>query len=296
MIPATAPVSFGIFGDTHGGLTPDEIAGAIAAAGYTATELGPPGLFGPPEQTADVLSSHRLECVGAYVPFHFAADGPQFDAEVASFDRTLEELAACNTGPHTPLAVLADEGSDLLRRRPRRRHADRLGWGNDEWAIAADRIDAMASRAERAGVLASFHPHLTTFVEHREDIDSLLERTSIDLTVDSGHFLMGGMDPAAELRRLARRVNHVHVKDVRLAAVPPDEEAAERDIDDWWGGLVAPLGTGDVDLVEFVAAAVELDLRWIVIEQDRAPVRRVRLNEVVEAETANRRWLTERLG
>lgn len=123
----------------------------------------------------------------------------------------------------------------------------------------------------------------------------VLDRTDINLTVDSAHHLLGGMDPAENLLRWAGRINHVHVKDVFLDAVPPNTVAAAMDVDDWWGDLAAPLGEGDVDLEAFVAGISSTPTRSVVIEQDRDPVDRSRLDEVIEGEAANRRWLTARL-
>ena len=47
--PATAPVSFGIFGSAATEHSPADVVGAMAAAGFDGAELGPPGLFGTPE-------------------------------------------------------------------------------------------------------------------------------------------------------------------------------------------------------------------------------------------------------
>ncbi len=259
-----------MFGSIPRSLDPRSLLDAIDRAGFTATELGPPGMFGTPDETAKALAAAGLEAVGAYVPFHLADDDDVFDAEFRSFDRTLDELVACGTSGS--LAILADEGDDRLRRNPRRTTDPDLGWSDADWALATERIERAADHARSRGITPSFHPHLTTFVEQEHEVDELLRRTSVDLTVDSAHFLLGGMDPAQQLRARRSRVNHVHIKDVDLAAVPPNEVAARCDVDDWWGGLSTSLGAGDVDLNAFLDVAAELDVAWIVIEQDRDPL------------------------
>ncbi len=37
-------------------------------------ELGPPGFFGTPDDTADAFVGRGLTAVGAYVPIHLSAD------------------------------------------------------------------------------------------------------------------------------------------------------------------------------------------------------------------------------
>lgn len=292
---ATAPVSFGIFGRAARALTAAQILDAFVAAGFTAIELGPPGLFGSPAATAAAVRQRDLAAVGAYVPFHFTADEAVFTAEVAAYDRTLDELAACATPGAR--AILADEGSPELRRMPGRPDGHPASWSPGEWERAAARIEAMADRARHRGLVASFHPHLTTYVENGTDLAQLLERTSIGLTVDTGHFLLGGTDPAAFVRQHGDRVNHLHVKDVSRAALPAPEFAATCDVDDWFGDVGVPLGTGDVDLADFVAAVADLTdaAPWIVIEQDRREVAPAALADVVAGEAGNRQVMTELL-
>jgi len=290
----TAPVSFGIFGDVAVELTPRQLVDAIAAAGYQATELGPPGMLGSPEETAALMAAAELEVVGAYVPFDFDDAEVVFAEQIKHYARTLDELEACGTAGS--LAILADEGSDLLRRTPRRTSQSGLGWGPPEWDRVADRIQRAAEMASARHIDVSFHPHLTTFVENADEVDELLRRTTVDLTVDSAHFLLGGMDPAERVRSLAHRINHIHVKDVDLGAVPPNETAQFLDVDEWWGDLAAPLGDGDVDLDDFLDSLAEVAVRWIVIEQDRDPLTVASLGEVIAGESANRRWLEQQLG
>ena len=291
---ATAPVSFGVFGTIPSELDPARLLDAIAGAGFTATELGPPGMLGTPDEAAQALSAAGLAAAGAYVPFHFASDDGMFDAELAALDRTLDELVACGT-PGT-LAILADEGDERLRRTPRRGAVSNLGWTAAQWTLAAKRIERAADHARSRGITPSFHPHLTTFVEQEHEVDELLRRTSVDLTIDSAHFLLGGMDPAEQLRVRRARVNHLHVKDVDLDAVPSNETAARCDVDDWWGDLSTPLGAGHVDLAAFLDAAAEVEVRWIVIEQDRDPLTADALAAAAAGERGNRIWLHDQLG
>jgi len=130
-------------------------------------------------------------------------------------------------------------------------------------------------------------------VENQREIETLLERTSIDLTIDTGHFLIGGVDPVVALTDYQSRINHVHIKDVHLDGVPGPEVTKLADLDDWWGAISSPLGDGDVDLFSFLRVALDQQFPWFVIEQDRDPAPSGSLDGISRIEHANRRWLED---
>lgn len=287
---ATAPVSFGIFGSAVTAHSARDVVTAMASAGFDGTELGPPGLFGEPEHCAALLDEFGLTTIGAYVGLHLAGDDEAFATDLEAFGRTVAELVACAPGS---FVILADEGDDLTRAHPARDVDHEVRWSESDWLVAADRIARLIDRITDAGLTPSFHPHLGTYVENQREVDLLLERTAVDLTLDTGHFLLGGIDPVTALADYAGRINHIHAKDVLAAGIPAPEIAVHADLDDWWGDISSPLGDGDVDLEGFVAALPPGGHDWIVIEQDRDPASTGSLEPIVRAELANRRWLDD---
>jgi inosose dehydratase len=285
---ATAPVSFGIFGSAATEHSARDVVAAMASAGFDGTELGPPGLFGEPEECAALLDEFGLTAVGAYVGLHLAGDDDQFTADLEALVRTTAELVACAPGS---FVILADEGDDLTRANPARHVDHEVRWSERDWFVATGRIERLLERITDGGLTPSFHPHLGTYVENRREVELLLDRTEVDLTLDTGHFLLGGIDPVAALADYEGRINHLHAKDVRSAGIPATEVALHADLDDWWGDISSPLGDGDVDLEGFVAALPPGGHDWIVIEQDRDPAPAGSLEPIGRAETANRRWL-----
>lgn len=290
---ASAPCSYGVHGHSTVAVPPAQLLEAMAEAGYTGSELGPPGFFGTPEQTARAFAGAGLAAVGGYVPLHLSQDDDVFTADLAAMRRTLEELQAC--GEPGARAVLADEGDDDLRARPWRADGER-GMSRAAWQRAAERIAAACDIVRAHGLTPVFHPHYGTYVQQASEIDTLLDLTDIGLCLDSGHFALGGADPAAYARRHAARLVHVHVKDVRPAVVADARARGDADLEGWWARVSVPLGTGDVDLAAFVAEvrAAGYD-GWYVIEQDRAPVTPDTWEEVAADQRANLTWLTRAL-
>jgi inosose dehydratase len=263
---ANAPVSYGAFELTVGVLPnvpgAEEVLDAIAAAGYEGTELGPLGYLGVGEALHGRLRSRGLGLAGAFVPIGFGEDETLGDLEA-----TLEALAGSGAK-----VVLADAGPPD---------------GAPNW----DEIQRAAAFARARSFEPTFHHHMGTRVQAPAEIEQLLERTDVGLLLDTGHLAAAGGDPVQALRDWRERVNHLHVKDVRLdvlRSAPGWDEA-------WRSGVFCELGAGDVDLDEFVA---ELDgySGWLVVEQDWVPGPADDPTGQIEAQARNRRWLAKHAG
>lgn len=77
----------------------------------------------------------------------------------------------------------------------------------------AEGLDRAADVAERHGLRASYHPHLTTIVEHPDQVDRILAMSRIGFCPDTAHLAAGGADPVELIKRHAARIAHVHLKD-----------------------------------------------------------------------------------
>lgn len=282
-----APVSFGIFGTTAGSASASDLLAALSGASYAGSELGPPGLFGTPEETAQAFAAANLRAIGAYVPLHLALDEDTFEADLARMALTCEELQA--TG--ATLAILADEGSPELLLNPARSDRD-FALDEDQWALAAQRLARAVDLARSCGLSASFHPHISTYVESAWEVDRLLDTTDVTLTLDIGHMALAGADPVECVRNWFPRIDHVHIKDARIDVLQQAKADQRADFDAWWADVCVPLGTGDVDIDGVLTALAERSYDgWLVIEQDRAPTSVEELPAVAAVQAANREWL-----
>lgn len=286
---ANAPISYGVYGDIdlgEGGV--DRMLDDLVAAGYQGTELGPPELFGSPQTSRARLESRGLGCAGAYIPFHFVGSAEIFDADLRGMHRTLESLIACDA----KIAVIADEGSELLIENPR--HSPELALSSEQWALLFARMEGVLKEVRSAGLLASFHPHVATFVESPSEIRMLLDNSDVDLTFDTGHIYLGGGDVVACTQEWVDRISHVHVKDVNPAVMDKAIAEQRKDFNTWWADVSVPLGTGTVDLDGFLDVLFAAGYRgWLVVEQDRAPATKSSWPHIAAAQQHNFRWLHE---
>ena len=113
------------------------------------------------------------------------------------------------------------------------------------------------------------HPHVGTMVENGAEVQRVLDGSSVDLCLDTGHLLIGGTDPAELTRQAPERIAHVHFKDVdaRLARRVQDGQLTyTQGVRD---GMYRPLGSGDVDVPAIVGSLHGRGYDgWYVLEQD----------------------------
>jgi inosose dehydratase len=262
---ANAPVSYGAFELTVGVLPnvpgPDEVLDAIAAAGYEGTELGPPGYLGRGGELRDRLERRGLALAGAFVELRFG------DGNYRELEATLDLLEGFDAKP-----VLCDKG-------PR------------DGDVDLDGVTQAVELARARGFEPTFHHHMGTRVQTTAEIERLLAQTDVGLLLDTGHLTAAGGDPIRALGDWRQRIDHLHVKDVRLDVL----EAAADWATAWRGGVFCELGAGDVDLDAFFA---QLDgySGWLVVEQDWVPAPDSSLAGQVAAQRRNRRWLAEHVG
>ena len=267
----TAPISWGAceipkWGDQ---LPYAQVLDEMAACGYEGTELGPWSyLPTDPIALRLELRSRGLSLAGAFCPVTLH-DRDRRVASLRSARETIDLLVAAGA----PVLVLADAGDERRAAIAGRVPADgSSGFSHAEWRRFSDGVNEIARRARERGLITAFHPHAASYVERPEEITRLMRDTDpalVGLCLDTGHVAYGGGDPAEVARTHARRIRHVHLKDLRREV---RAEALERNLDfrEAVGmDVFAPLGEGSLDLRATLNALRAADYGgWLIVEQD----------------------------
>ncbi len=276
---AGAPCSFGAFEVTVGidPHVPDpvQVLDAVQRAGYEGIDLGPAGYLGQPAQLSDRLHARSLSLAGGYVALPFSEPERLRDT-VADLNTVLDLFDAARSdgrSPSPPRPTLADAGSDARRAAPGRAHTDRgIGLSPDGWTRLAAGVSRTLEICRDRGYEPAFHHHAGTYVEAPWEIEELLERTDVELCLDTGHLILGGGDPVQALRDWGDRINHVHLKDARLGVVRSVIDDRAPMIEVWRRHAFSALGQGDMDVDGVLAALTTSAYRgWLVVEQDTFP-------------------------
>ena len=92
-----------------------------------------------------------------------------------------------------------------------------------EWADLCEGLNKLGKLSlEKYGVALTFHHHMGTVVQTAAETDRLMEDTDprfVSLLFDSGHFAYCGENPLEMVRKHAKRIKHVHLKDIRPEVV-----------------------------------------------------------------------------
>ncbi|WP_174183977.1 TIM barrel protein [Nocardia barduliensis] len=257
---AAAPISWGVCEVPGWGRVLDArtVLSEMAALGLFATELGPPGyLPRDPGALRQLLGDFGIAAVGGFLAVVLHRD--RRDA-LAQAERTATLLAA--TGAEV-LVLAAATGLGGYDARPRLDDA--------QWRALIDTAAEIRDAAAAHGLRTVLHPHVGTQVESEAEVERFLADTDLDICLDTGHLLVGGADPVRLARRHARRIGHIHLKDVSGPLADQVRggkleysEAVRR-------GLYVPLGAGDVDIAALVHTMRSAGYRgWYVLEQDAA--------------------------
>ena len=244
----------------------------IRQSGYLGTELG---CKFPRESAAlrDVLRPYDLAVISAWW------DGRILEREVdEEFEAILPQLSLLRD-LRAELVTYADTSggrSDAIWRpisqRPRLM--------DDDWPDYGRKVTALAERMAEFGVAMAFHHHMGTVVETDAEVERLMSVTgpAVGLLYDSGHCAFSGGRPVALARRHARRIVHVHCKDVRLAKLRQARQADMSFMDSVLDGLFTVPGDGGIDFPAILESLHEAGYAgWLVVEAEQDPGKAVPL-------------------
>ncbi len=123
---------------------------------------------------------------------------------------------------------------------------------DEDYARLASTLDQIVDLADERGLLAHYHPHLTTMAETPEQIRKIFALSRICFCPDTAHLAAGGGDPAKLILEHANRIKYVHLKDFRRDPF-----------------AFLPLGKGELDMNAILEALITIKYAgWIAVELD----------------------------
>jgi len=155
----------------------------------------------------------------------------------------------------------------------------------DQYKLQGEIFTEIGKRIADYGIRLGFHNHMNSVGERPEAIEAIMDASDpnyVHLLLDVAHYLQGGGDPVAAVRKYDRRILFVHFKDVKNAANPSGYEWVE-------------VGHGRVAFPGVIAALREIHFRgWGVVELDRVPTGETLTPK--EANALSLHYLEDKLG
>lgn len=183
----------------------------------------------------------------------------------------LDLLAACGC----KVMVFA-ETSDTVQGRRDVPVSERPVMTEAEWPVFLDRIAKLSGYMAGKGVRLAFHHHMGTVIEKAHEVDRLLAGTpdTVGLLFDTGHLTFAGDDPAEVARKWARRINHVHAKDVRPDVLKRAREGRWSFLESVINGVYTVPGDGMVDFEAALRPVADAGYAgWIICEAEQDPAK-----------------------
>ena len=146
---------------------------------------------------------------------------------------------------------------------------------DEEWKRFADGLTALGKIATEYGITLTYHHHMGTVVQTAEEIDKMMDLTDpkyVFLLFDSGHLAYCDQDYIAVLKKYAKRVKHVHLKDIRPDVVKRVRDEHLSFLQGVRMGAFTVPGDGVVDFPSIFAILEAADYSgWMLVEAEQDP-------------------------
>ncbi|EIZ77905.1 xylose isomerase domain-containing protein [Novosphingobium sp. Rr 2-17] len=149
-------------------------------------------------------------------------------------------------------------------------------FSDKQWDLLIAGLNRIGRIAHERGRNLCYHPHLGTGVMHPYAIERLFDNTDplyVHMLLDTAHITAGGSDALAVTKKYAKRVKHVHLKDVRLAAlekVKKDGLSFEEGVIE--GIFTVPGDGGITTLPDILQVLSEAGFTgWLMTEAEQVP-------------------------
>lgn len=146
-----------------------------------------------------------------------------------------------------------------------------------EWERFAKGMNRLGEIADSMGMKLVYHHHMGTVVQTAAEIDKMMDMTDPDkfsLLFDSGHLAYCGEDYVEVLKRHAKRVKHVHLKDIRPDVVKKVKDEKLSFLQGVRAGAFTVPGDGCIDFAPIFDILDAAGYKgWMIVEAEQDPAK-----------------------
>lgn len=247
----------------------EQCVSEMALAGFTGSEIG-----NKYPKDAKVLKE-ALDLRGIKIASRwfssFLATKPYEEVE-KEFIAELEFLAAVGAD-----RINVSEQSYSIQGTDKAVFEEKPNFTDEEWKIFCEGLNKLGKIAVERGFKLCFHHHMGTCVQTVAETERMMDNTDekyVFLCFDTGHFTFSSEDPVSIAKKYAKRIGHVHLKDVRADVVKQVRDNKWSFLKAVREGAFTVPGDGCVDFPavfkELAAANYE---GWFVVEAEQDPAK-----------------------
>ena len=238
------------------------------AAGYSGTETGVKFPMDA-RKLGPILESHELVLVSGWFSGELLSGSLDNEKErMAGQLKAFRVLGA-------PVLIYAETSGSVqakqelgISKRPR--------LADEEIRAYARKLTELAEWMAGEGMPMSYHHHMGTVIENEHEVDLLMRHTgpAVGLLLDTGHLTYAGASVLEATRRHARRINHVHCKDIRWDVLRAARQEDMSFLNAILAGVFTVPGDGMIDYYAFARLLAEIDYSgWAVVEAEQDPLK-----------------------
>jgi inosose dehydratase len=236
-------------------------------AGYEGVELGrkfprDAAVLGP------ILEAHKLSLVSGWYSARLLERSVEDEINAMQAHATLLKSQGANVMVFCEVSRCVHGDRKIpLSKRPK--------LAQTEWKQFCQRLDQIADHLQKQGLKMAYHHHMGTVIQSEDEVDRMMDSTrSVGLLLDSGHLTFAGGDPLRALERHAKRIVHVHCKDIRKNKLAGARKQDLSFLDAVLGDVFAVPGDGSIDFAPMLEGLAKTGYRgWLVVEADQDPAK-----------------------
>ncbi len=201
--------------DLGGEITFEQCISEMALAGYSGCEIGNKY----PKDASELLE--KLNLIGLQIAnrwfssFILTAPFEEVEKDFRTNCEFLKDVGAKRIG-------VSEQSHSIQGQMETPVFEKKYVMNEEEWKRFADGLSMLGAIAKEYGITLTYHHHMGTVVQTEAEIDKMMELTdssSVFLLFDTGHLAYCGEDYMSVLNKYARRIKHVHLKDIRPEVV-----------------------------------------------------------------------------
>ena len=138
------------------------------------------------------------------------------------------------------------------------------------------KLTAFAEYCAEFNMPISFHHHMGTAIETEEELDNLMNNTgeAVQLLFDTGHMNFARGNSLNVIKKYAKRINHVHTKDIRSEVINSLDKSNESFLDAVLKGAFTVPGDGNINFKEIVEVLAQNNYQgWFIVEAEQDPAK-----------------------
>lgn len=246
-----------------------QIVSEMALAGFTGSEVGSkyprdPAVLKP------MLDIRGIEIVNAWFSTFFAnGEKAKTIDEFINHRDFLHAMGAKVIGCSEQSLSIQGTTKAVLEEKPH--------FTDEQWRLTTEGYNELAKLAAEKGMTVGLHHHMGTAIQTSVEVDRFMAETNDDvyLLFDTGHaYYSEGSQQAmlAILTKYLKRINHVHLKDVRDEIVAQVKSQKLSFLDGVKKGTFTVPGDGVIDFDPVFKILDDFGYKgWMVVEAEQDP-------------------------